>query len=131
MGEAFAKGCSVSVLTTGAGAWFALHCGRARRESSLGTTGFHLCFLQMMLSCWLHQTRTFSMYWGGLQKRVAYPLRVGGEVLPQVEEFKYIGVLFTEVREIWRLRLTGGLVQPSAVMRVGVYWTVVGKKELS
>ncbi|KAI3362173.1 hypothetical protein L3Q82_012491, partial [Scortum barcoo] len=37
----------------------------AWRESSLGTTGFHLCFLQMMLSCWLHQARTFSMYWGG------------------------------------------------------------------
>ncbi|KAI3364482.1 hypothetical protein L3Q82_010835, partial [Scortum barcoo] len=29
------------------------------------------------------------------QKRVACPLRVGGEVLPQVEEFKYLGVLFT------------------------------------
>ncbi|KAI3369488.1 hypothetical protein L3Q82_007703 [Scortum barcoo] len=63
----------------------------------------------MMLFCWLHQARTFSMYWGGLQpeceaagmgistskseamvldrKRVACPLRVGGEVLPQVEEF--------------------------------------------
>ncbi|KAI3363659.1 hypothetical protein L3Q82_001288 [Scortum barcoo] len=76
---------------------------------------FHLCFLQMMLSCWLHQTRTFSMYWSGLQpkceaagmristskseamvldwKRVACPLQVGGEVLPQVEEFKYLGVL--------------------------------------
>ncbi|KAI3364636.1 hypothetical protein L3Q82_011416 [Scortum barcoo] len=88
---AFAKGCS------GAGAWFAL--------------------LAMMLSCWLHQARTFSVYWGGLQqkceaagmristskseamvldrKRVACPLRVGGEVLPQVEEFKYLGVLFT------------------------------------
>ncbi|KAI3363429.1 hypothetical protein L3Q82_011573, partial [Scortum barcoo] len=29
------------------------------------------------------------------QKRVACPLRVGGEILPQVEEFKYLGVLFT------------------------------------
>ncbi|KAI3368076.1 hypothetical protein L3Q82_026899, partial [Scortum barcoo] len=29
------------------------------------------------------------------RKRVACPLRVGGEVLPQVEEFKYLGVLFT------------------------------------
>ncbi|KAI3364827.1 hypothetical protein L3Q82_001012 [Scortum barcoo] len=68
----------------------------------------------MMLSCWLHQARTFSMYWSGLwcgaagmristskskamvldRKRVACPLRVGGEVLPQVEEFKYLGVLF-------------------------------------
>ncbi|KAI3370691.1 hypothetical protein L3Q82_007248 [Scortum barcoo] len=29
------------------------------------------------------------------RKRVACPLRVGGEVLPQVEVFKYLGVLFT------------------------------------
>ena len=29
------------------------------------------------------------------RKKVAYPLRVGGELLPKVEEFKYIGVLFT------------------------------------
>ncbi|KAI3371941.1 hypothetical protein L3Q82_006813 [Scortum barcoo] len=29
------------------------------------------------------------------RKRVACPLWVGGEVLPQVEEFKYLGVLFT------------------------------------
>ncbi|KAI3365768.1 hypothetical protein L3Q82_000703 [Scortum barcoo] len=106
-----------------------------RRESGLGTTGFHLCFLQMMLSCWLHQTRTFSMYWerfaaeceaAGMRistskskamvldwKRVACPLQVGGEVLPQVEEFKYLGVLF-------RLRLTGGLVQRPCSYAVGV-----------
>ncbi|KAI3372636.1 hypothetical protein L3Q82_023109 [Scortum barcoo] len=45
------------------------------------------------------------------RKRVACPLRVGGEVLPQVEEFKYLGVLFTRVRERWSVRLTGGLVQ--------------------
>ncbi|KAI3377169.1 hypothetical protein L3Q82_009081 [Scortum barcoo] len=29
----------------------------------------------------------------------------------QVEEFKYLGVLFTKVRERWSVRLTGGLVQ--------------------
>ncbi|KAI3376129.1 hypothetical protein L3Q82_016659 [Scortum barcoo] len=45
------------------------------------------------------------------RKRVACPLQVGGEVLPQVEEFKYLGVLFTRVRERWSVRLTGGLVQ--------------------
>ncbi|KAI3366640.1 hypothetical protein L3Q82_009329 [Scortum barcoo] len=82
---AFAKGCSVSV----------------RPEQELGS----------------HCRQTFSMYWSGLQpsvkqagmristskseamvldrKRVACPLRVGGEILPQVEEFKYLGVLFT------------------------------------
>ncbi|KAI3373750.1 hypothetical protein L3Q82_022332 [Scortum barcoo] len=42
------------------------------------------------------------MQWDGMEamvlddrKRVACPLQVGGEVLPQVEEFKYLGVLFT------------------------------------
>ncbi|KAI3363672.1 hypothetical protein L3Q82_001297 [Scortum barcoo] len=47
------------------------------------------------------------------RKRVACPLRVGGEVLPQVEEFKYLGVLScSRVRkERWSVRLTGGLVQ--------------------
>ncbi len=29
------------------------------------------------------------------RKRVACPLQVGGVLLPQVEEFKYLGVLFT------------------------------------
>jgi len=29
------------------------------------------------------------------RKRVACPLQVGGEILPQAEEFKYLGVLFT------------------------------------
>ncbi|KAI3352999.1 hypothetical protein L3Q82_019575 [Scortum barcoo] len=62
------------------------------------------------------------------QKRVACPLRVGGEVLPQVEEFKYLGVLFTSEGkmecEIDR-RITA-----SAVMRL-VYRTVMVKKELS
>ncbi|KAI3352065.1 hypothetical protein L3Q82_020876, partial [Scortum barcoo] len=46
------------------------------------------------------------------RKRVACPLRVGGEILPQVEEFKYLGVLFSRVRERWSMRLTGVLVQP-------------------
>ncbi|KAI3359711.1 hypothetical protein L3Q82_013809 [Scortum barcoo] len=85
-GGAFAKGCSVSV----------------RPEQELG-----FALPAMMLYCWLHQARTFSMYWrrfaaeceaAGMRistskseamvldrKRVACPLRVGGEVLPQVE----------------------------------------------
>ncbi|KAI3356121.1 hypothetical protein L3Q82_017175 [Scortum barcoo] len=45
------------------------------------------------------------------RKRVACPLQVGGEVLPQVEEFKYLGVLFTSEGKIESVRLTGGLVQ--------------------
>ncbi|KAK3566209.1 hypothetical protein QTP86_029183 [Hemibagrus guttatus] len=39
-------------------------------------------------------------------KKVACTLQVGGEFLPQVEEFKYLGV-----REGWIVRLTDGSVQ--------------------
>ncbi|KAK3558989.1 hypothetical protein QTP86_000117 [Hemibagrus guttatus] len=43
------------------------------------------------------------------QKKVACILPVGGEFLPQVEEFKYLGVLFT--KEGWIMRLTDESVQ--------------------
>uniref|UniRef100_A0A8C6LDH0 Reverse transcriptase domain-containing protein n=1 Tax=Nothobranchius furzeri TaxID=105023 RepID=A0A8C6LDH0_NOTFU len=63
------------------------------------------------------------------RKRVACHLRVGGEVLPQVEEFKYLGVLFTSEgrrdREIDRR-----IGSASAVMRT-LSRSVVGKRELS
>ncbi|KAI3375876.1 hypothetical protein L3Q82_003763 [Scortum barcoo] len=65
------------------------------------------------------------------RKRVVCPLRVGGEVLPQVEEFKYLGVLFTSEGKMEReIDRRIGLVQRPAVMR-SVYRTVVVKKELS
>ncbi len=44
------------------------------------------------------------------RKRVACPLQVGGVLLPQVEEFTYLGVL-SRVREGWNGRLTDGSVQ--------------------
>uniref|UniRef100_A0A8C6Q6A0 Reverse transcriptase domain-containing protein n=1 Tax=Nothobranchius furzeri TaxID=105023 RepID=A0A8C6Q6A0_NOTFU len=63
------------------------------------------------------------------RKRVACHLRVGGEVLPQVEEFKYLGVLFTSEgrrdREIDRR-----IGSASAVMRT-LSRSVVVKRELS
>uniref|UniRef100_A0A8C6KI17 Reverse transcriptase domain-containing protein n=1 Tax=Nothobranchius furzeri TaxID=105023 RepID=A0A8C6KI17_NOTFU len=63
------------------------------------------------------------------RKRVACQLRVGGEVLPQVEEFKYLGVLFTSEgrrdREIDRR-----IGSASAVMRT-LSRSVVVKRELS
>ncbi|KAI3353886.1 hypothetical protein L3Q82_005087 [Scortum barcoo] len=65
------------------------------------------------------------------RKRVGCPLRVGGEVLPQVEEFKYLGVLFTSEGKMEREidRQIGAASR--AVMR-SVYQTViVVKKELS
>nr|XP_054604743.1 uncharacterized protein LOC129165490 [Nothobranchius furzeri]XP_054604744.1 uncharacterized protein LOC129165490 [Nothobranchius furzeri]XP_054604745.1 uncharacterized protein LOC129165491 [Nothobranchius furzeri] len=62
-------------------------------------------------------------------KRVACQLRIGGEVLPQVEEFKYLGVLFTSEsrrdREIDRR-----IGSASAVMRA-LSRSVVVKRELS
>ncbi|KAI3375386.1 hypothetical protein L3Q82_021872 [Scortum barcoo] len=127
------------------------HCRQGRRESGLGTTGFHLCFLRMMLS-WLassgqdlqHVLKRFAAECeaAGMRistskseamvldrKRVACPLQVGGEVLPQVEEFKYLGVLFTSEGKIER-EIDRRIGAASAVMR-SVYRTVVVKKELS
>ncbi|KAI3362823.1 hypothetical protein L3Q82_001869 [Scortum barcoo] len=54
------------------------------------------------------------------RKRVACPLRVGGEVLPQVEEFKYLGVLFTSEGKMER-EIDRRIGAASAVMHaVGV-----------
>ncbi|KAI3360610.1 hypothetical protein L3Q82_002476 [Scortum barcoo] len=55
-------------------------------------------------------------------KRVACPLRVGGEVLPQVDEFKYLGVLFMSEGKMER-EIDRRIGAASAVMR-SVYWTV-------
>ncbi|KAI3360912.1 hypothetical protein L3Q82_013125 [Scortum barcoo] len=43
---------------------------RGRRESGLGTTGFHLCFLQMMLSCCFIKPGPSACAGGGLQPSV-------------------------------------------------------------
>ncbi|KAK3526805.1 hypothetical protein QTP70_033550 [Hemibagrus guttatus] len=62
-------------------------------------------------------------------KKVACTLQVGGEVLPQVEEFKYLGVLFTSEgrmdREIDRR------IGAAAAVMWSMYQSVVVKKELS
>ncbi|KAI3352719.1 hypothetical protein L3Q82_020175 [Scortum barcoo] len=50
------------------------------------------------------------------RKRVACPLRVGGEVLPQVEELKYLGVLFTSEGKMER-EIDRRIGAASAVMR--------------
>ncbi|TWW75763.1 hypothetical protein D4764_13G0004250 [Takifugu flavidus] len=39
------------------------------------------------------------------QKRVACPLQVGGQILPQVEGFKYLEVLGSRLREWWSVSL--------------------------
>ncbi|XDV26977.1 hypothetical protein PO909_030586 [Leuciscus waleckii] len=63
------------------------------------------------------------------RKRVACPLQVGGEFLPQVEEFKYLGVLFTSEGRLER-ETDRRISAASAVMR-SMYRSVVVKKELS
>uniref|UniRef100_A0AAV2MQG6 ribonuclease H n=1 Tax=Knipowitschia caucasica TaxID=637954 RepID=A0AAV2MQG6_KNICA len=63
------------------------------------------------------------------RKKVPCPLQVGGEVLPQVEEFKYLGVLFTSEGRMER-EIDRRIGAACAVMR-SLYRTVVVKRELS
>ncbi|KAK3510413.1 hypothetical protein QTP70_005909 [Hemibagrus guttatus] len=63
------------------------------------------------------------------RKKVACTLQVGGEVRPQVEEFKYLGVLFTSEGRMDR-EIDRRIGAAAAVMR-SVYRSVVVKKELS
>ncbi|KAK3556338.1 hypothetical protein QTP70_007102 [Hemibagrus guttatus] len=63
------------------------------------------------------------------RKKVACTLQVGGEVLPQVEEFKYLGVLFTSEGRMDR-EIDRRIGAAAAAMR-SMYQSVVVKKELS
>ncbi len=60
---------------------------------------------------------------------MACPLQVSEEFLPQVEEFKYLGVLFTSEGRMQR-EIDRRIGASSAVMR-SMYWSVMVKKELS
>ncbi|KAK3554501.1 hypothetical protein QTP70_024406, partial [Hemibagrus guttatus] len=63
------------------------------------------------------------------RKKVACTLQVGGEVLSQVEEFKYLGVLFTSEGRM-DCEIDRRIGAAAAVMR-SMYRSVVVKKELS
>ncbi|KAK3506344.1 hypothetical protein QTP70_005033 [Hemibagrus guttatus] len=63
------------------------------------------------------------------RKKVACALQVGGEVLPQVKEFKYLGVLFTSEGRMDH-EIDRRIGAAGAVMR-SMYRSVVVKKELS
>ncbi|KAI3354103.1 hypothetical protein L3Q82_018655 [Scortum barcoo] len=111
---AFAKGCSVSVRPEQE---LGSHCRQGRRESRFGNHRISsLLFaddvvlmassgqdLQHVLERFAAECEAAGMRISTSKseamvldrKRVACPLQVGGEVLPQVEEFKYLGVLFT------------------------------------
>ncbi|KAK3517289.1 hypothetical protein QTP70_002930 [Hemibagrus guttatus] len=62
-------------------------------------------------------------------KKVACALQVGGEVLPQVEEFKYLGVLF--MSEGRMDREFDRRIGAAAIVMRSMYQSVVVKKELS
>ncbi|KAK3519557.1 hypothetical protein QTP86_003108 [Hemibagrus guttatus] len=62
------------------------------------------------------------------RKKMACTLQVGGEVLPQVEEFMYLGVLFTSEGRMDR-EINRRIGAAAAVMR-SMYRSVVVKKEL-
>ncbi|KAK3565106.1 hypothetical protein QTP86_033155, partial [Hemibagrus guttatus] len=63
------------------------------------------------------------------RKKVACTLQVGGEVLPQVEELKYLGVLFTSEGRMDR-EIDRWIGAAAAVMQ-SMYRSVVVKKDLS
>ncbi|KAK3538092.1 hypothetical protein QTP70_029181, partial [Hemibagrus guttatus] len=63
------------------------------------------------------------------RKKVACTLQIGGELLPQVEEFKYLGVLFTSEGRM-DFEIDRRIGATAAVMRP-MYRSVVVKKELS
>ncbi|GAA6111505.1 uncharacterized protein LOC111191400, partial [Tachysurus ichikawai] len=63
------------------------------------------------------------------RKRVACPLQDSGELLPQVEEFKYLGVLFTSEGRMER-EINRRIGVSSAVMR-SIYRSAVVKRKLS
>ncbi|KAK3546986.1 hypothetical protein QTP86_007434 [Hemibagrus guttatus] len=63
------------------------------------------------------------------RKKVACTLQVGGEILPQVEKFKYLGVLVTSEGRMDR-EIDRRIDAVAAVMR-SMYQSVVVKKKLS
>ena len=62
-------------------------------------------------------------------KKVACSLQVRGELLPQLEKFKYLGVLFTSEGRLER-EIDRQISAAATVMR-SLYQSVVVKRELS
>ncbi|KAI3376476.1 hypothetical protein L3Q82_016941 [Scortum barcoo] len=117
---AFAKGCSVSVRPEQE---LGSHCRHQDLQHVLERFAAECEAAGMRISTSKSEAMVLD------RKRVVCPLRVGGEVLPQVEEFKYLGVLFTSEGKMER-EIDRRIGAASAVMR-SVYRTVVVKKELS
>ncbi|KAI3352125.1 hypothetical protein L3Q82_020936 [Scortum barcoo] len=84
---AFAKGCSVSVRPEQE---LGSHCRHQDLQHVLERFAAECEAAGMRISTSKSEAMVLD------RKRVACPLRVGGEVLPQVEEFKYLGGLVHE-----------------------------------
>ncbi|KAI3364202.1 hypothetical protein L3Q82_010810 [Scortum barcoo] len=119
---AFAKGCSVSVRPEQE---LGSHCRQTFSMHVLERFAAECEAAGMRISTSKSEAMVLD------RKRVACPLRVSGEVLPQVEEFKYLGVLFTSEGKMEREIDRQDWCSVRRSYAVGVLRTVVVKKELS
>ncbi|KAK3546555.1 hypothetical protein QTP70_027318, partial [Hemibagrus guttatus] len=85
-------------------------------------------FAQPVHMCFVDLEKAFDRVPCGILWEVLWEYGVGGEVLPQVEEFKYLGVLFTSEGRMDR-EIDRRIGAAAAVMR-SMYRSVVVKKEL-
>ncbi|KAK3506799.1 hypothetical protein QTP70_028368, partial [Hemibagrus guttatus] len=86
-------------------------------------------FAQPVHMCFVDLEKAFNRVPCGIPCEVLWEYGVGGEVLPQVEQFKYLRVLFTSEGRMDR-EIDRRIGAAAAVMR-SMYRSVVVKKELS
>ncbi|KAK3522059.1 hypothetical protein QTP70_022619, partial [Hemibagrus guttatus] len=101
--------------------WVVLQAGRIQNPFALGDPTRSIRFIRVLKP--LHHSKV------AVQGGEACTLQVGGEFLPQVEEFKYLRVLFTSEGRMDR-EIDRWIGAAAAVMR-SMYRSVVVKKELS
>lgn len=112
-------------------------------------SGFYLYFFQMTWSCWLHWTVTPRLRWHGLKLSVKWqgwtlpplnprpwisvdkgwiaPSRPGEEMLPLMEELKYLWIFFARVNTLqllttdmtyWPIQLPGSHPQVGSIFDI-------------
>ena len=86
----------------------------------------HMCFVDLEKA---FEYVPHCILWEVLQEYGVCSLRVGGKPLPQVEEFKYLGVLF--ISEGRMERETDRQISAAAAVMRSLYGSVMVKRELS